>query len=110
MAKAESGFLLPDFTADLTNNFQGGIQVLLKRDRLLSRTCLAISFGSKKEHQNESYDSVIKRNGGEAKERAISDRISEKVKEVYRRTSKEQDWGYSFPEGNQNEGIKLVKI
>jgi len=25
---------MPNFTADLTNNFQGGIQVLLKRDRL----------------------------------------------------------------------------
>ena len=32
-------------TADLTNNFQGGIQILLKRDRLLSRTCLVIYSG-----------------------------------------------------------------
>jgi hypothetical protein len=31
---------MPKFTADLTNNFRGGIQVLLKRDRLHSRTCL----------------------------------------------------------------------
>jgi len=32
---------MPKFTADLTNNLRGGIKVLLKRDRLLSRTCLA---------------------------------------------------------------------
>jgi hypothetical protein len=32
---------MPKFTADLTNNLRGGIQVLLKRDRLHSRTCPA---------------------------------------------------------------------
>ena len=35
---------MPNFTADLTNNLRGGIQVLLKRDRLHSRTCLAINI------------------------------------------------------------------
>ena len=40
---------MPKFTADLTNNFQGGIQVLLKRYRLLSRTCLVIHSGDLKE-------------------------------------------------------------
>ena len=36
---------MPKFTADLTNNLRGGIQVLLKRDRLHSRTCLATHSG-----------------------------------------------------------------
>ena len=36
---------MPNFTADLTNNLRGGIQVLLKRDRLHSRTCLATHSG-----------------------------------------------------------------
>ena len=46
----------------------------------------------------ESYDSVIKRNGGGAKERAISDSISTKVEEVYRKFAKEQGWETPFPE------------
>ena len=36
---------MPKFTADLAINLRGGIQVLLKRDRLHSRTCLATHSG-----------------------------------------------------------------
>ena len=56
----------------------------------------------------EAYDSVIKRNGGEAKERAISDRISEKVKKVYREFAKEQGFKDPFPEVSPGINPKAV--
>ena len=56
----------------------------------------------------ESYDSVIKRNGGGAKERAISDRISEKVKKVYREFAKEQGFKDPFPEVSPGINPKAV--
>jgi hypothetical protein len=56
----------------------------------------------------ESYDSVIKRNGGEAKELAISDRVSKKVKEVYRKFAKEQGYKDPFPEEPAGINPKII--
>jgi hypothetical protein len=45
-----------------------------------------------------TYDSIIRRNGGEAKERTLTDRLGPKLKEVYRSTAKKHGFKDPYPE------------
>ena len=49
----------------------------------------------------EGYDSIIRRNGGEAQERKLSSSLTPKIQEAYKQFAKEQGWpdqsGTAFP-------------
>jgi len=47
------------------------------------------------EKHDESYESIIRRNGGEIQERKISSLLSENIKGLYKKTAQEQ--GYKDP-------------
>ena len=87
-----------DFVGDHTK-FNKALDSLLADDALLpgvEATGHSIgSDGGLIGGYGESYESIIRRNGGEVQERRISSLLSEKIKGLYRKTAQEQ--GYKDP-------------